>query len=91
MTSAQKGVTGSRNAAILWTNSLNFVDRDGDGSKNRKTLWKSCMEAPFCGFVNFFCHLRLESSFALGSVGLECRLAISLNEKPATESVNRFE
>ena len=36
----------SRNALNLQTNSLDFADKEGEGSKNPKMLWTSYMEAP---------------------------------------------
>ena len=47
MTSAQKSKGGgSRNAANLRTNNIDFADREGGGGKKNKIVWTSHMEAP---------------------------------------------
>ena len=65
MTSKQKGGGGKKNPNLR-TNSIDFVDREGEREKNPKIMWTSDMEvqlsSPIVGgthaHVNLFTHSR---------------------------------
>ena len=46
MTSAKEGGGGSRNAANLWTNSIDFVHKEEGEGKKYQIQWMSYMVAP---------------------------------------------